>query len=279
MSWTVMIVILVGAVLHASWNVLIKSSEDKILDTAVIHLFCSFIALPFFIAFGLPSVEAWPYLFASCVIHIAYYFALAHAYHHGELGLTYPLMRGAAPLMVAVGSYIFVDDAAISLKGWFGVVFICIGVLVLGLSAGMLQHRRAILTALANAAIIALYTLFDSQGVRLSDHPSQYIAALFALDGWAFALWVFYIRGEKSIDYLKKRWKLAFGGAMASIGSYAIALWAMTVAPVASVAALRETSVLFATLLGAWFFKEKLTQRRMFAVLVIIAGAVMVRLA
>jgi phosphonate utilization associated putative membrane protein len=279
MTWTVMLAVLIGAMLHASWNVMVKSSSDKTLDTALIHLCCSFIAIPFCLALGLPPAESWPYLAASVLIHIGYYFALAQAYHHGELGLTYPLMRGVAPLMVAIGALAFIDGASMSLLGWTGVALICLGVLILGMSAGLLHHRRAIFFALLNSAIIALYTLIDAKGVRTSGNAAQYIAALFAFDGWAFAFWVLYLRRGRAISYFKERWAVGLGGAAASVSSYAIALWAMTVAPVAAVAALRETSVLFAVLFGTWFLKEKLTRRRAFSVVIIITGAAALRLA
>lgn len=279
MTWTVMLAVLIGGMLHASWNVMVKSSTDKTLDTALIHLCCSFIAIPFCLVLGLPPAESWPYLAASVVIHIGYYFALAQAYHHGDLGLTYPLMRGVAPLMVAIGSLAFIDGSSMSLLGWVGVALICIGVLILGMSAGLLQHRRAILFALLNSAIIAIYTLIDAKGVRTSQNAAQYIAALFAFDGWAFAFWVLYLRKQRAVTYFKERWAIGLGGAAASVSSYAIALWAMTVAPVAAVAALRETSVLFAVLFGTWFLNEALTPRRVLSVLIIITGAIALRLA
>jgi phosphonate utilization associated putative membrane protein len=279
MTWIVMIAVLVGAMLHASWNVMVKSSTDKTLDTALIHLFCSFIAIPFCLVLGLPPAESWPYLAASVVIHIGYYFALAQAYHHGDLGLTYPLMRGVAPLIVAIGSLVFIDGSSMSFLGWVGVALICIGVLVLGMSTGLLQHRRAILFALLNSAIIAIYTLIDAKGVRTSQNAAQYIAVLFAFDGWVFAFWVLYLRRQRAINYFKERWMLGLGGAAASVSSYAIALWAMTVAPVAAVAALRETSVLFAVLFGTWFLNEALTLRRVLSVLTIATGAITLRFA
>lgn len=279
MTWHVMLIVLAGAMLHAGWNVLVKSSKDKTLDTALIHVLCSLIAIPFFAYFGMPPKACWPFLVASLVLHLGYYFALAQAYHHGELGLTYPLMRGTAPLMVALGSLLLFDDAHLSSLGWAGVLFICGGVLLLGMSAGLLQHRHAISVALTNAAIIALYTLVDAQGVRLADHAAQYIAALFVADGWAFAIWVAAIRRGKVMPYVRERWRVAFGGAIASVASYAIALWAMTVAPVAAVAALRETSVLFAALFGAWILKEHLSRQRIIGVMIIITGAAAVRLA
>lgn len=277
MTLPVMLAVLVGAMLHAIWNVMVKSSSDKTLDTALIHLCCSFIAIPFSLALGLPPAESWPYLAASVLVHIGYYFALAQAYQHGDLGLTYPLMRGVAPLMVAIGSLAFIDGASMSLLGWSGVTLICLGVVILGMSAGLLNHRQAIFYALLNSAIIAIYTLIDAKGVRASQNAAQYIAALFAFDGWVFAFWVLVLRKRKAINHLKERWAVGLGGAAASVSSYAIALWAMTVAPVAAVAALRETSVLFAVLFGAWFLNEKLTRRRVISVLIIIVGAAALR--
>jgi phosphonate utilization associated putative membrane protein len=279
MTWFVMTAILAGAMLHAGWNVLVKSSKDKTLETAIIHLFCSLLAMPVFLYLGMPPKESWPYLAASIVIHLGYYFALSQAYHRGELGLTYPLMRGTAPLLVAVGSLMFMGDPELSWLAWAGIVSICAGVLLLGMSAGLMKHRHAILIALLNSAIIAVYTLVDAQGIRHSTNPLQYIAALFALDGWLFAIWVLFIRKGQALVYARERWAIALGGAAASVTSYAIALWAMTVAPVAAVAALRETSVLFAALFGAWFLNERLTRNRVVGVFVIIGGAMAVRLA
>lgn len=279
MTWTILMTVLVGAVLHASWNVLVKSSADKTLDTALIHLCCSLIAIPFVLIFGLPAAESWPYLAASVMVHVAYYFALARAYQYGELVLTYPLMRGVAPLLVAIGSLLFIDEPPMSIHGWFGVALICLGVLALGLSSGLVLRRHAIVAALANSAIIAIYTLIDAQGVRVSQNAAQYIAALFAFDGWIFALWVLYLRKREAVVYAKKRWSIALGGATASVSSYAIALWAMTVAPVAAVAALRETSVLFAVLFSSWFLKETLTLQRSISIVLIVIGAASVRLA
>jgi phosphonate utilization associated putative membrane protein len=277
MTSTVMSLVLLGAFLHAGWNVLVKSSSDKVLDTALIHLFCSFIAIPILIWVGPPRAEAWPYLVASIGIHLAYYFALAKAYHHGDLSLTYPIMRGSAPLMVSIGS-IFLFRETLNLGSWAGVLLVSVGVIWLGASAGFLNNRKALSFAVLNAAVIALYTLVDATGVRASDTAIQYIATLFALDGWIFAAVVLSRRTSTRKQYFLDRWPLMFGGAIASVASYAIALWAMTEAPVATVAALRETSVLFAVLLGAVFLKERLTLSRLYAVSTIIVGAIFLRL-
>jgi phosphonate utilization associated putative membrane protein len=276
-TWPVLALVLTGALLHASWNALVKSSSDKTLDTALIHVLCSLLALPALLVLGLPPPHVWPYVLASLVIHVGYYFALAGALKHGELGLTYPLMRGTAPLLVAVGSFVFLGEAVRPL-GWLGIVMVCAGVLMLGMSAGLLKHRKAVLFALSNAVLIAIYTVVDAQGARLSGHVGQYVALLFVLDGWPFAVLVYLQRKGQVWQYARARWPLATFGALASLGSYSIALWAMTVAPVALVAALRETSVLFAVILGAWLLRERWTRWRVIGASTIVCGVVALRL-
>lgn len=159
-----MLAVLVGAMLHASWNALIKSSGDKALDTALVHFIGAVIALPFMLWVGLPRAESWPYIGASLLIHIGYYVALVGAYQHGELGLTYPIMRGFAPLLVALGSGIALGESPTALA-WIGIIGITVGVAMVGLAhpGEALHHRKALAYAFSNAAIIALYTLVDGR--------------------------------------------------------------------------------------------------------------------
>ena len=310
LTWPIVAMVLVGALLHASWNALVKSSSDKALDTVLIHVMGSVFALPLLLWLGWPKPEAWPFIAASVTIHIAYYLLLTGAYQHGDLGLTYPIMRGTAPLLVALVSVATLGEH-LSLAGWLGVVGVSVGVLVLGLPGKLLLatgaggpadandvddkeahaahlaqvklRNKAIRFALANAVIIALYTVIDAKGARASGNALQYVVALFLLDGWPFAFIVLARRGRSQLPnvyaYAIKRWPVALGGAAASLGSYGIALWAMTQAPVATVAALRETSVLFAALLGAWLLKERFTRRRVVGTLIIVAGVMALRLA
>lgn len=278
LTWPIICAVLFGALLHASWNALVKSSDDKAMDTALIHLLGSLMAIPLVLVVGLPPPEAWPYIAASTVIHIGYYIALTGAYKHGDLGLTYPLMRGVAPLLVALSAALTLGEILTPLA-WAGVLGVSCGVLVLGLSRHALDSPKAVRFALTNAVIIAIYTVVDALGVRVSGNAAQYVAALFLIDGWPFAIIVFARRGGALVwPYARRRWPVAAGAAVASFGSYGIALWAMTKAPVASVAALRETSVLFAALLGAWFLKEPFTPRRMVGVVTIVAGVMALRL-
>jgi phosphonate utilization associated putative membrane protein len=287
LSWPVVVAVLCGALLHAGWNALVKSSGDKPLDTALVHLMGALVALPFALLAGLPGTASWPFIGTSLVIHIGYYIALAGAYQHGELGMTYPIMRGFAPLLVALGSASVVGEAP-SAAAWAGILGITLGVALVGLAhpGEALHHGKALAFAFANAGIIALYTFVDGLGVRtevrVGGEVWRYVLWLFVLDGFAYPALVWWRRSPsarlQALAYARQRWPLAALGGTASIGSYAIALWAMTRAPVASVAALRETSVLFAAVLGAVLLKERFGIQRALGTLAVVAGVMALRL-
>lgn len=286
-SLPVLAAVLLGALLHASWNALIKSAPDKALNTALIHGLGTVLALPLLLLTGLPQAAAWPYVITSTLIHIGYYTALAGAYKHGDLGLTYPLMRGSAPLLVALGSHALLGER-LSALAWVGVLTISLGVLTLGLaqagSAAGDEHRRrkAMRYALINAVFIAAYTVVDGLGVRANGEAASYVAALFLLDGLPYLSLVLWQRRDRLTEvraYMAARWKPAAGGTAASLGSYGIALWAMMHAPVATVAALRETSVLFAALIGSLLLGERFGWQRAAGTGVILAGIMALRLA
>jgi phosphonate utilization associated putative membrane protein len=307
LTWPIVLAVLCGAVLHAGWNALVKSSGDKEVDTALVHFLGALVALPPLLVFGLPPAAAWPYICASLAIHVAYYITLAGAYKHGDLGLTYPIMRGSAPLLVALGSS-FVLGESLSPLAWIGVLAVTAGVALVGLArhtprapdsrlgtgatqphasvAGEAAQRgRAIGFALANAAVIATYTFVDGTGVRLTVAAGElavtYVLVLFVLDGIPYPALVWARRdaaGRRAIlAYARTRWPLAALGGAASMGSYMIALWAMTRAPVAAVSALRETSVLFATALSVWVLKERFGAQRAVGAVVIVSGVVALR--
>lgn len=288
LTWPVVAAVLVGALLHAAWNALVKSSGDKALDTALLHLVGSAVALPVLWLSGLPEPASLPFIAASVVIHIGYYVALVGAYQHGELGLTYPIMRGLAPLLVALASGSLLGETP-SLMAWVGVIGITTGVALVGLAhpGEALHHRKALLYAFANAGIIALYTVVDGLGVRAEvasgGNALRYVLLLFVLNGVCYPLLVWCRRPAAGradmLAYARRRWPVATLGAAASIASYAIALWAMTRAPVASVAALRETSVLFAAVMGTLLLKEKFGMQRAAGTAVIVAGVMALRLA
>ena len=288
LTWPVVLAVLLGAALHASWNALVKSAGDKTVDTALVHFLGAIVALPLLLWVGLPQPQAAPYIAVSLVIHIGYYIALAGAYQHGELGMTYPIMRGFAPLLVALGSGTLIGESPTP-AAWFGTIAIALGVAMVGLAhpGEALHHRKALAFAIANAAIIAIYTFVDGLGVRTEvtagGDALRYVMILFVLDGIPYPLLVWLrrtpVERREIVAYARGRWPKAMLGGAASIGSYAIALWAMTKAPVASVAALRETSVLFAALLGTWLLKEKFGWQRALGTAVVVAGVMALRLA
>jgi phosphonate utilization associated putative membrane protein len=287
LTWPVVLAVLCGAMLHASWNALVKSAGDTTLDTALVHFLGGFVALPFLLWIGPPRPESWPFIAASLVIHVGYYVTLAGAYAHGELGMTYPIMRGSAPLLVALASATVVGEVP-SASAWLGIVGITAGVALVGLAhpGDALHHRKALAFAFANAGIIALYTVVDGLGVRREvaggGEALRYVLLLFVLDGWPYPLLVWWRRGRAgrraAVQYARGRWPVATLGGAASIGSYAIALWAMTRAPVASVAALRETSVLFAALLGTRLLKERFGLQRALGTAAVVLGVMALRL-
>ncbi len=286
MSTSVVLAVLLGAMLHAAWNALVKSSGDKQLDLALVHLLGALVSLPLLVWVGLPPVAAWPFIGMSLLIHVAYYITLNGAYQHGDLGSTYPIMRGSAPLLVALGSTALGER--LTPAAWLGVGAVTVGVMLVGLArpARSLHHRRAIGYALANAAVIAAYTIVDGRGVRISAEAgytaASYVVLLFVLDGIPYPALVFARRSvaarQAMLAYARRRWPLATLGGLASLGSYWIALWAMTRAPVAAVSALRETSVLFATALSVLVLKERFGMQRACGAVVIVGGVVALRL-
>ncbi len=283
MSIEVTLAVLLAALLHASWNAMIKGGSDVLLDTATIVAGAGVVALPFLFVVPLPAPASWPYIFGSILTHLAYYFLMVNAYRTGELSLVYPLMRGVAPLITAVLGLIWLRELPAPI-GWLGMLMISIGVIALALRpAGnapvLAGHGRAVSFALCNAAVIAVYTIIDGTGARLAGDPWAYIVWLFVLDAIPFSIYMLLTRKRQfAAALVERRWHGLIGGAL-SAAAYAISVWAMTKAPVALVASLRETSVLFATLIGARLLREKLTARRWAGVGAVVIGVVALKVA
>ncbi len=271
--------VLLAALLHAGWNAMIKGGGDVLHDTAAIIVGAAVVALPFAFVVPLPAAAAWPFIAASVTVHLGYYALMIAAYRAGDLTLVYPLMRGVAPLLTAVAGIAVLGELPPAL-GWIGIALVSGGVFVLGYRAlGHAPSRAAVGFALGNAAVIALYTLIDGAGARAAGEAWSYIVWLFVLDGVPFSLWMLATRRRSFIAHLKGRSRRALAGGGLSAAAYAIPVWAMTKAPVALVASLRETSVLFATLLGARLLHERLTPRRWAGVCAMVGGAVALKLA
>jgi drug/metabolite transporter (DMT)-like permease len=273
-----LLAVLLGALLHASWNAAIKSGRDKFLDTVLVAGGAGVIAalgLPFL---PLPAPESIPYLLTSSVLQLIYFLLVAAAYRTGDMSYAYPLMRGTAVLLVASASSLLIGEH-LTARAWIGILSISAGVLAL-----TLLYRRSAPSlaptafALGNAAIIASYTLVDGIGARLSGQSVAYTLWLSLLTAIPLLAWTAWNRPAAFAGYFKARWMVALGGGFCTLASYGLALWAMTRAPVATTAALRETSILFGMLISAGFLKERVGLPRMAAGAVIALGAAALRL-
>ncbi len=280
MDLFVFLAVLAAAAFHAGWNALLKLNLEPIVATSLVAAASGIVAVPFAIVVGLPSWAAWPYVLASVAIHIVYYLALAQAYRFGDLGQVYPIARGTAPLMTAVLATVWLGEGLGS-YGWAGVIVLATGILLLAFRGGRALERfdaRSVGFALLTSLTITTYTLVDGVGARVSGSPLQYTVWLFVLSGAAMALYGFARIGRRLVGDFAANWPLAIAGAALSTTAYGIAIWAMTVAPIALVAALRETSVLFAALLSTVLLREPVLPARFFAACLVLAGLVLVRL-
>ncbi|GGA92523.1 membrane protein [Brucella endophytica] len=280
MSGTVVLLVLFGAFLNASWNAVVKSSGDKFLNAVIVVGAAGLIAalaLPFLAA---PDRASWPFLAMSMVLQVIYLCLVAAAYESGDMSQAYPIMRGTPPLLVALVSGPLIGEVLPAAR-WVGIAFISGGVLALAFEARRRAahgNGRTTAIALVNAMFIAGYTLVDGIGVRKSGAPVAYTMWVFVLNAAPLVLWTLLRHRERIWPHLQGRWSLAFIGGVGTLGSYGLALWAMTLAPIAVVSALRETSILFAILLSALFLKERIGWQRILAALLIVIGVVIIRL-
>ena len=228
---------------------------------------------------GMPAEPSWPWLVASIILHVGYFTGLTEAYRAGDMGQVYPIARGSAPLLTAAGSVLIGE--ALAPIGWLGIGILSAGIFLLSFRGGRelaKLDRRAVGYALFTSVTIAGYSLVDGIGARLSGDALAYTAALFVGDGIAMAVFARLRRGPDVFRHMALYWKSGFTGGALSLVAYGIAIWAMTVAPIAIVAALRETSVLFGALIAVVILKEPLRPARVAAALMIVTGLALIRL-
>jgi drug/metabolite transporter (DMT)-like permease len=274
----VTLAVLSAGFLHALWNAMLKSAAgDPMLDTALIVAGSSAVALILLPFVAVPAVAAWRFMALSALIHFGYYVTLAGAYRHGDLSFAYPLMRGVAPLIVTLLGVLFLGEHP-SAQMLIGIALISTGIIVIAWFAGGRHTMTAAAWALANAGIIAMYTLVDGAGVRASGNAAGYVSWLIFLEGLPYLAFLYLRRGPPAAQYVLARWRRGIAGGAASLAAYGIALWAMTRAPVAAVAALREVSVLFAALIGSIALKEGFGWRRMAGAATVVAGVAALKL-
>lgn len=277
MSFDVIALVLFGALLHATWNAIIKAGTDKSLDAALVSAGGAVAALPLLPILPMPASAAWPFIGASAILQFAYFQLVAAAYRAGDIGLVYPLMRGVAPLII-VSTSSFILKESLSGGALIGTMTICAGILTLAFEARK-GSRRAILLALANAVVIATYTYVDGIGARISGNSISYTLWMSLLPPVLLFVWAISQRGINAVAaHIRYNWWRGLIGGGGSIVSYGLALWAMTKAPVAMVAALRETSILFALVISVVVLKERSSIWRYVAGAIIAAGVLVLRL-
>tara|TARA_B100000029_G_scaffold515566_3_gene623270 strand:+ start:941 stop:1765 length:825 start_codon:yes stop_codon:yes gene_type:complete len=274
LSTSVLLLVLLAAITHASWNAWLKVSGDRLIALATLAigwLLVGLLSLPFV---GFPSTEAWPFLLASIIIHISYSLMLIRAYEFADLSTTYPIARGVAPLVVAILSGILLEEP-LGIFGLFAVSLIVLGVIWLGLPSRS-NGYKGLTISLITGCLIGIYTFLDGLGGRVSGSPSAYTACL--LIGTAIPLFIVTAVVHKRNCFRLVRPLLLRGflaGVLSAI-AFAVVIWAMSIAPMGLVAAVRESSVVFVSMLGALLLKERV---RWAAVILVFSGIMLVRMA
>jgi drug/metabolite transporter (DMT)-like permease len=272
--------VLIAAACHAGWNATIKGGLDPLATTVVISIGAAVVAAALLPVVGLPAGAAWPWCGASVLIHLVYFAALIESYRAGDMGQVYPIARGSAPLMTAIVTTTLVGER-LGLASWGGIILLVAGVMLLSLRGGRdltRLDRKAVGFALFTAVTICAYSVVDGVGARHAGSANAYSVALFVGIGPVMVIYALAWRGREVIPAMQRHWPLGLAGGTLQLGSYGIAIWAMTVAPIAIVAALRETSVLFGALIAIIFLKEPLRASRVAAALMIVAGLTLIRL-
>lgn len=278
MELIVFLAVLAGAAMHAGWNAIVKTGLDRTTSIFLLAFIQGAICVALLPFFSVPLAASWPWIAVSAVLHSGYKIFLIRAYEHGDMSQVYPLARGSAPLIVALAGVFVLAEGLTPIK-LAAVCVIGLGVMLMSSRfGGEAMPRKALLFALGTAAFTASYTLVDGVGARLSGSASGFTLWMFVGDGMLMTIYALGVRGR--LLFAAVRGNLAGGlaaGAL-SLGSYWIAIWAFTLAPIALVAALRESSVLFAMLIAVFWLGEKAGPQRWLAAGLILAGIVLMRL-
>ena len=279
MQLHVLLLVLLAAIMHAAWNALVKSGRDRVLTMALVTAVGSVVAaggLPFV---PLPARASWPFLLLSGVIHIGYYYFLLQAYRVGDLSHVYPVARGAAPLFVAVGAALFAAEP-VSPRNVIALAVVSVAIASFAFERAPAGGRdpRPFLYGLGTALIISAYTVVDGLGVRRSGHALAYIVWLLALDGIPLTLYALVTRRARIAPYVRAHWAAGLVGGLMAPAAYGLVVWALSSGGMAYVSALRETSVVFAALIGSTVLREPFGARRLFAAALVAVGIVVMNL-
>lgn len=278
MSAAVFAAVLLAAALHAGWNALVKAGLSKQTSMFLLSLGHAFCALPIVATSPLPPAGIWPWIVASALIHTAYQLFLAYAYERGDLSRVYPLARGAAPMIVTLVGVFWLADTMRPLD-YAGIAVLGTGIALMARGVFSNGESRQLLPFAFGAALAtAGYTLVDGLGARAWGLPVAFVSWMMSLTAVFYVPVVVALRGRAVLRADRRGWAIGMVAAAASFAAYAIAVWAMTQAPIALVAALRETSILFAILLGWAVFGDRIDRQKIVAGALIVAGIVLTRL-
>jgi drug/metabolite transporter (DMT)-like permease len=264
--------VLTSAVLHASWNALLKGGSDRLRSVAVMALAASLASAVWAAFLPAPRAASWLCIGLSVALHVAYNLLLVMAYRHGDLGLTYPVARGSSPLLVAAGAAILAGERLDAFT-LVGIALVCGGIIALARECRGAKLSRVIAPAVLTGVTIAAYTVVDGLGSRASGNAWAYAAWLFlALGPAMLPVWALR-RGPGGRVRLDAEMLRSAAGGVVSLAAYAIVIWAASISPMGPVSALRESSVVVAAVLGWLFLGERLGPWRLAACLVVASGA------
>ena len=271
MTLAIGLLVLSAALLHAVWNALVKGSDDKAIVLGLISLGHVIPGLFIVMVVPLPPIESVPYIIASTIIHWVYYFLLNTAYRIGDFSLIYPIARGLAPVLIALGSQIWIGEK-LPVLAWTGILTVSGGIMILtrGSFSGAIPPS-AIVAAVGVALAVTAYSLVDGVGIRISGNALSYIGWLFVNEIFV-AAFIFSSQFRRLRVVSVRTLYIGFAGGVMSELGYAMVLYAKTLAPLGIISALRETSVIFAAIIGVIWFKEGPRNQRLFAALIVVVG-------
>jgi drug/metabolite transporter (DMT)-like permease len=264
--------VLCAAILHASWNAILRGSADRLLAVTVMSFATTAVAIPFALFLPLPLPASWPNLCLSSLLQVGYSVFLVIAYRHAELGQVYPIVRGCVPLLVTLGAALFAHEQ-LGIQSLAGIVLVSLGIMSLALGKRG-ANAASVVAALATGFIIASYTVTDGVGARLAGSPYAYSTWLFLLYGIFMPLTFLAMRRRIAIELRSPEILKALAAGIVQLLTYGVVIWAFTLSPIGPVSALRETSIVFAAVIGRIFLGESFTIRRLVACIAISIGAI-----
>ncbi len=272
MSAGVISLALFAAILHAAWNAFLRNGADRLWTVTVMSFSSTVVALPFVFIYPMPAPSAWLYVALSAILQVGYSVFLVAAYRYGELGQVYPIVRGTVPLLVTLGGFLLADQRLGTYR-MAGVVLVAAGIMSLSLGKGR-AATYSILFALATGAIIAGYATVDAIGVRQAGSSGAYTAWVLVLYGALLPATFIFMRGKLAVDFWSPETQKALAGGIVALIAYGAVVAAFALGPAGPITALRETSVVFAVLIGWLFLGEVLTLRRVVACAIVALGAI-----